>query len=153
MSRGGPRNGTAGKSYNNRSDLNAPKALPVTAVPNQAYGVAGAQKAAQAVVPMANAPLATSNPTDPNVPPPLTGAAPGSMPDPFRPTERPNEHFMTGVNAGPGQGSEALAPNPFSAANPANSILAVLGTIQNPSAQVQFTKNYLAMQAENAMPH
>ncbi len=59
---------------------------------------------------------------------------------------------MTGVNAGPGPGNEALAPNPF-INNQANSILAVLNTIQAPSSQVNFTKNYLAMQQENLMPH
>ena len=152
-SRGGARNGEAGASYPNRTDLNgAPKALPITAAPGQPYGEAGAQKASQAITPMASAPLPTA-PVAPNTPPPLAGSAPGSLPDPFGPTNRPNEHFMTGVDAGPGQGSSALAPNPFSAANPANSILAVLNTVQNPSSQVAFTKNYLAMQAENAAPH
>lgn len=152
MSRGGPRTGKPGATYANRTDLNAPKALPATAVPNQPYGEAGAQLASQKIAPMASGPLPTA-PTPMQSPmPELSGPPPGSLPDIFGPTQRPNEHFMTGVNAGPGMGSEALAPNPF-INNPANNILAVLNTIQSPSSQVNFTKNYLAMQQENQMPH
>jgi len=155
MSRGGPRTGKPGKSYANRVDLNA-KALPATAVPNQPYGVAGAQIASQKIAPMANAPLPTGAQQMQQAPqfgpPPLSGPPPGSLGDLFGPTQRPDEHFMTGVDAGPGAGSSALAPNPF-VNNQANSILAVLNTIQAPSSQVNFTKNYLAMQQENQMPH
>ena len=154
MSRGGARSGKAGKSYANRTDLNTPHPLPITAVPGQPYGVAGAQAASQKIAPMASGPLPPQSPdaSMQSPMPALTGAAPGSLPDLFGPTQRPNEHFMTGVNAGPGAGSEALAPNPF-LNNQANSILAVLNTIQAPSSQVNFTKNYLAMQQENQMPH
>lgn len=148
-----PQQGSPTKNYQNRTDLSSPKAMPISTVPNQPYGEAGAQAAAQSIAPMASGPLQTS--TTPTTPPPLAPGAkgPGQLPDLFGPTQRPNEHVMTGVDAGAGQGSSALAPNPFSAANPANAILAVLSTVQNPSSQVQFTKNYLAMQAQNAMPH
>ena len=159
--RGGSRNGTPGKAYSNRTDLGgqnvvSPKPNPtgkvaIQAAPNQAYGAASAQKASQAVVPMAGAPIPPEQ-LQSSTPPPLTGAAPGSLPDIFAPTQRPDEHFMTGVNAGGGLGSSALTPNPF-INNQANSILAVLNTIQAPSSQVTFTKNYLAMQQENQMPH
>lgn len=157
--KGGSRQGTPGKAYANRTDLNNVK-LPVTAVPGQEYGAATAQKNAQAVIPMAGAPLGIGNAQgpqaqgvpDPTQAPAYAGPVPGSLPDLFGPTQNPNEHFMTGVNAGPGAGSEVLAPNPF-ADNSASTILETLNAIPNPSSQVQFTKNYLAMMAENAMPH
>ena len=153
MSRGGPRQGKAGASYQNRTDLN-PTAMPITAVPGQGYGAAGAQKAAQSVAPMANGPIATSNPqaSASNTPPPLTGAAPGTMPDLFRPTERPNEHFMTGVNAGPGQGSEAL--NPILPTTPQASALGLLNSLgDNVSPFVKSIRDNLAAQSQNEMPH
>ena len=157
--RGGARQGTPGTAYANRSDLNNPK-LPVTAVPGQQYGAETAQKNAQAVVPMAGAPVgvgAAQPPQaqgvpDPTQAPAYAGPQPGSLPDLFGPTQNPNEHFMTGVNAGPGPGSEVLAPNPF-ANNQAAAILATLNSIPNPSPQVAFQKNYMAMQQENMMPH
>ncbi len=168
MPRGGQRNGTSGKGYSNRTDLGgqnvvsprpaATGQIPIQAAPNQVQGAATAQKAAQAIVPMAGAPTASTvapqGTPQPSTVPPLTGTPPGhsSLPDIFGQTQRPNEHFMTGVNAGGGAGGEALAPNPF-VNNQANSILAVLNTIQAPSSQVTFTKNYLAMQQENQMPH
>ena len=155
MGRGGPRQGKDGAAYQNRTDLNNRK-IPVQAATGQQYGAATAQKNAQSIIPMASGPLGIgSNPAQPqqaNVPPPLTGSAPGTMPDLFGPTNNPSQHFMTGVNAGPGQGSEALAPNPF-INNSANTILAVLNTIPSPSPQVNSSKIYLAMQQENQMPH
>lgn len=36
--------------------------------------------------------------------------APGSLPPLTGPTDRPDEHLMTGVGAGPGAGPEALQP-------------------------------------------
>ena len=159
MPRGGARGGKPNTAYQNRTDLNQPHALPVTAATGQPYGQAGAQRAAQAVVPMGNAPLGIgNNPSpqgqpqgQPSQPPPFTGPTPGSVPSPFAPTNNPDEHFMTGVNAGPGQGSEALAPNPF-ANNQAAAILATLNSIPNPSPQVQFYKNYMQAQADNQAP-
>jgi len=144
MSRGGPRNGKAGKSYANRTDLNA-KALPATAVPGQAYGVAGAQLASQKIAPMANAPLSTQ-PVEPTGPPPLTGPAPGSLGDLFGPTQRPDEHFMTGVNAGPGAGSEALASL---TPDVTISALGLLKTLPNRSPQVNMILQYLEASAAN----
>lgn len=169
MSRGGARNGTNGKGYAQRTDLggqnvvgprpSATGQVPIQAAPGQTYGAGAAQKASQQVVPMAGAPSGQA-PMQPQggalsaTPPPLTGVEPGhsSLPNVFGPTQRPDEHFMTGVNTGGGQDGSALAPNPF-INNQANSILAVLNTIQSPSSQVNFTKNYLAMQQENQMPH
>lgn len=48
--------GTPGKAYANRTDLN----VPVTTVPNQEYGKASAQAAAQKIVPIAQSPVATA---------------------------------------------------------------------------------------------
>jgi len=154
--RGGTREGTQGKAYPNRTDLNTPK-LPVTAVPGQEYGAETAQKNAQAIVPMASAPLGIGDAQnqgapDPTQAPPFAGPTPGSLPDLFGPTQNPNEHFMTGVNAGPGAGSEVLAPNPF-ADNQASSILESLNSVPDASSAVNYYRNYFAAQQENAMPH
>src|SRR5438034_8515331 len=51
--RGGPRAGTPGKAYPQRSDLTAQK---VATTPNQAYGEAGQQATAQRTVPLAGPP-------------------------------------------------------------------------------------------------
>lgn len=123
--RGGARQGAPGKAYCNRTDMNAPKALPVATATGQPYGAAGQQAAAQKLVPMANAPIsgpvAGGPPTPPGAnqgatpAPPSLGLppglpAPGSMPPLSAPTDRPDEHLMTGVPAGPGAGPEALQP-------------------------------------------
>lgn len=50
--RGGKVNGAAGKAYANRSDLNVSKTLPIEAAPDQTYGVAGEQRAAQRAIPL-----------------------------------------------------------------------------------------------------
>lgn len=150
--RGGPRNGRAGKAYPERTDLTAPKALPPTAVPGQPYGVAGAQLASQKLVPMANAPLPTSGGTPQGQgaalagPPPLSGPPPGSLGDMFGPTQRPDEHFMTGVDAGPGAGSEALA-----SFTPDLTVKAVglLKTLPETSPQVAMIVRYLEASAAN----
>jgi hypothetical protein len=87
---GGAREGTPGKSYQNRSDLTAHQ--PVRTVPNQPYGVAGAQQAAQQQIPL---------PQGPTLPPPIPLGAP---------TTRPNEPVTSGIASGPGPGPEALGP-------------------------------------------
>lgn len=124
--RGGARTGAPGTAYQNRTDLTAaPKPVPVTTVPGQEYGQATAQAAAQRAVPMGNAPLngpvAGGPPTPPGASPAATPQppslglppglpAPGSLPPLSAPTDRPDEHLMTGVPSGPGAGSEALQP-------------------------------------------
>jgi hypothetical protein len=58
MARGGRRQGTSGAKYPNRTDMQlGPRKLAVTTAPNQPYGEAGAQAAAQQAVPMATAPM------------------------------------------------------------------------------------------------
>lgn len=85
MARGGRRTGTPGTAYPNRSDLQG--AQPVTAATGQAYGQAGAQRAAQQAIPL---------------------PGPGEL-GPFdRPTERPQEPVTAGLPVGAGPGPEAL---------------------------------------------
>lgn len=83
---GGAREGKQGKSYPQRTDLNA---APVRTAPGQAYGAAAAQAAAQQVVPMAQTPVVGLH----------------------APSARPGEHVMTGAPRGPGAGPEIL-PSP-----------------------------------------
>ena len=87
---GGIRTGTPGKAYSNRTDMNQNQGStqPIAAAPNQPYGVASAQKAAQRTVPL---PVA---------------AAPIK---PFsRPTERPNEPVTAGLPVGEGSNLSPL---------------------------------------------
>lgn len=105
----------------NRIDTLSPEAP--TAAPNQAYGEAGQQLAAQRTVPLAGAPTMQGA----GVPPPQqpqNGAPAGGPGDLLamaqahngpgnslaldRPTERPNEPVTHGLPGGPGAGPEAL---------------------------------------------
>lgn len=83
---GGARQGQQGKSYPQRSDLNA---QAVRTAPSQPYGAAASQAAAQQAVPMAQTPVLGLN----------------------APSQRPGEHVMTGAPQGPGAGPEIL-PRP-----------------------------------------
>lgn len=87
-------------AYGQRTDLNK---MPVTAVPGQTYGEAGAQKSAQQAVPMGTSPQSMAP----------QGLPPGAH-GPFdRPTERPQEPVTTGNPLGAGAGPEVLpAPPP-----------------------------------------
>jgi len=107
MARGGARVGKPATPYGNRTDLPG-KVLPITAAPGQQYGAAGAQMAAQRVVPMASPPSpgapAGGGPPQAGPPP----VPPGGLGHIARPSERPAEHVMTGVASGPGAGPEAI---------------------------------------------
>lgn len=70
--RGGKVSGAAGKAYANRSDLNESKSLPIETAPNQTYGLATEQQAAQRAMPLQTANAA--------VPPAQPGAGPMSAP-------------------------------------------------------------------------
>lgn len=105
---GGSRQGSPSQSYPQRADLRTQK---IQTVPNQEYGKASAQAAAQRVVPMAGTPPAP-NPQAP-------GAGGGSpfvtaedVPNLFDPTARPHEPLTHGLSSGPGAGPEALMPDP-----------------------------------------
>lgn len=86
MARGGPRQGTPGSQYGNRSDLQAAPRQPAKAAPNQQYGERKRQMDAQRSMPL-----------------------PGQRPF-ARPSERPDEPITAGLPVGAGPGPEALAP-------------------------------------------
>jgi hypothetical protein len=114
--------------YPNRTDLPG-KPLPVTTVPNQPYGVAGQQQAAQAALPMAGAPqpppgTQTQLPADAQPQVPMPGAAPGSFGAFTRPTERPGEPPTAGLPIGAGPG-----PNPL--LQPPDSTIVLLNSLAN----------------------
>ena len=87
------------------------QALAPRAVPNQTYGAAGAQIAAQRALPMRAPSPAPSMPPVPGVggaPTPLPSIPPGAFGPLERPTERPSEPVTAGAALGPGPGREAL---------------------------------------------
>lgn len=110
MPRGGARNATPGKSYQNRTDLggqnvvgpkpSATGKVPIQTAPNQAQGQASAQRQAQQVVPMSGAPAGMAPTQAPQPSAPLTSL--------FAPTANPNEPVTAGVDMGPGAGSAVL---------------------------------------------
>lgn len=95
MPRGSRRAGTPGVTYSNRTDLNG--TVPVMAAPDQPYGEAGAQRAAQQAVPLRGAP--------PVPRPPVT---PDQVPNLLDPTARPGEPVTAGLPVGAGPGPEVL---------------------------------------------
>lgn len=112
---GGPRSGTPGRAYPGRTDLQTPKVAP-----GQSYGAAGAQLAAQAVVPMGGTPVAPAAVGSPpgtgqpqQGPPGLAPGtpAPGSLGDLLGPSSDPSEHVMNGSASGPGLGPAAFGLN------------------------------------------
>ena len=111
--RGGVRQGTPGTAYGNRTDLNA--ALPVQAATGQGYGEAGAQQAAQRAIPVAPQQVSVAAPQAPAQAVPTTvseqlpqqAAYPGELRF-LHPTDYPNEPTTSGIDMGPGVGSEAL---------------------------------------------
>ena len=105
--KGGARQGTAGQAYGNRTDLNGGK-MPITAAPNQEYGKAGAQRAAQGAVPMAT-PSVSTNPLQTTQSQGTPMPAPGSMPF-LHPTNRPDEPITAGAPYGPGPNTMSPPP-------------------------------------------
>ena len=104
----------------NRTDLatDTPAKLAVTSVPDQQYGAAGVQRAAQAEVPMGSpdTPAAPMIPLAQSVQHALPKA--GSLPF-LQPTNRPNEPVTEGVPFGDGANSlhtPVLPSRPISAA-------------------------------------
>lgn len=147
-SRGGKRVGKPGAAYGNRTDLN--HALPITTIPGE-YGSQTQQAASQRAVPMASGVL----PQAQNVPQTPTTSSVSTTPMPLTPldapTQRPDEHLMTGVNAGPGPGAEALAPT--AGVDPVATALSLLNTLgSNVSPQVAYIRDTLAHQQANQSP-
>lgn len=106
MSRGGARNGRAGATYANRTDLNT--SLPKTAAPGQTYGSGVAQMRAQSAMPMGAQP--TPAPAPLSAPPGQPPVQPGQFGPLDRPTDRPGEPLTAGAPVGPGPNSMSLPP-------------------------------------------
>jgi hypothetical protein len=117
---GGRRRGQPGKKYPNRSDLRAQK---VATTPNQPYGQATQQAAAQKAMPLPQAAGSGSPSTSA-----LAGMVGGGGPQPVvpltDPSARPNEPVTAGLPNSPGAGPDALGlPQQ---ASPDDDILATL---------------------------
>lgn len=100
--RGGVRQGSPGRAYPNRTDMNAQAVKTTT---GQAYGQAGQQAAAQRAVPLAQTP-----PVPTGGPPAAPGGAwsyPEDVPNLTDPTGRPDEPITAGLPFGPGAGPMA----------------------------------------------
>jgi hypothetical protein len=160
MARGGNRAGKAGRTYANRTDLPGKttgpngqvvtpgRPLPVAVPTGGQYGSATAMANAQLSLPMAAPDVGGSatpslpgaagggaSPTPPpafSMPPGVPG--PGEMPPLHAPTDRPDEHLMTGVNGGGGAGIGALTPM---ISHPIIQGAAALNSIPNPPPQVK----------------
>lgn len=136
MPRGGARQGRPGVNYPNRNDMQmAPRALPVTAAPNQEYGEAGAQRAAQQVVPMASGPLMSQ----PDALSQLQQFNPPPVPGMADPTAMPDQHVMTGV--------DTPTPQPPSPLLKGVALLNALGA--NASPEVKAVRAALMAQQSN----
>lgn len=103
--RGGPRTGTPGKAYPQRTDLQQ----PVRTAPSQTYGDAAAQAQAQRAVPLPQQPGPPAVGPMPQGGPQAAAAQPPL--DPFhRPSDRPGEPLTAGMATGPGPGPSAAQP-------------------------------------------
>lgn len=114
MPRGGRRSGNQYSKYANRSDLRAPKPLPVTTATGQAYGVAKQQADAQRAIPLGPqsqpAPVGTGGVPTPIVPQASPTGAPTPVVPLDAPTQRPNEPLTAGVDVGVGPGAPVAPP-------------------------------------------
>lgn len=102
MPRGGARRGRAGQAYPNRSDLTP------TAAPDQTYGMAGQQLAAQQQMPIGAQP----SPAGAQGEGAPAGVVPGQHGPLDRPTERPGEPLTAGAPVGPGPNTLPLPSTP-----------------------------------------
>lgn len=112
--------------------------LPNVEAPNQPYGAAADERAAQNVVPLrppdastpaAQAPPALSARTAP------PGPAPGSLPF-LEPTHRPNEPVTAGLPFGDGPGPEALTQGAVLPARPVTQAFDELSRSPNASSDL-----------------
>lgn len=86
--------------------------MPVQTAPDQTYGLAGQQQAAQQAMPLAPPPPPgrAAPPASPGGPVPA-GPGPGQVIPLDAPTQRPDEPVTHGLALGPGAGPEALSMN------------------------------------------
>lgn len=105
--RGGPRQGSVGQRYQNRSDMRTPgqRITPSNLPASQQYGqgVQQARSLSVAPTPGATVPQGSS----PNSAP-QTVLQPGDVPSLSDPTANPNEPVTAGLSLGPGVGPEGL---------------------------------------------
>lgn len=132
MPRGGSRTGTPGKAYPARTDL-----TPVAA-PDQTYGQAGAQIAAQQAVPMGAQP--TAGPAQGEGAGPAV--QPGSLGPLNAPSNRPDEPLTQGSPMGAGAGPELFTPPP----SPLLTSLALLNSLGD-ELPPQLRQTVMALQA------
>ena len=106
MPRGGRRQGTPGRAYPQRTDLNADRrSLPVQAPRGLGYGERKQLEDAQRAIPLASPPSAQRTSASPSA------AGPMPLPSLTAPTSRPTEPLTAGADFGPGPGSEIM-PQP-----------------------------------------
>jgi hypothetical protein len=114
--RGGPRQGTPGTAYANRTDLqgNGQGRQPVSVPTGLPYGERQQLQQSQQAVPMA-------------------GAAPQLPPAPFnRPTDLPDQPVTHGLPFGPGGGPEVLGPQMAQGGDLASQLRGLLLASNNP---------------------
>lgn len=142
MARGGRRNGTPGKAYPNRTDLNgAPRvatpSLPKVA-PSAQYGEATRLQQAQQTVPMGPPPGPQAPPTGaPAESPQLMQA--GGLGDFGRGTDRPDEPVTAGIASGPGPGLTPAATVPTTVSD----LLGMLSSQRGISPEVKALNDWL----------
>jgi hypothetical protein len=119
MPRGGPRQGTPGTGYSNRTDLTSNYDNTQSA----AGGAASPQPPASPAVPLVH-----------------IGA--DDVPSLYDPTTRPNEPVMAGVPMGPGPGPEAMGPMPPAPVDPVRQALQAMMLIA-PNADLTRAMNRL----------
>lgn len=156
--KGGPVQGTPGKAYANRTDLQG--AVPVAVAPNQQYGERAAQQAAQNAVPISAPQQAT---LQPSAGMPSPDSAPQQPPAPTpsgigqghaglglwtHPSERPNEPLTAGLATGAGPGHEVLSGVGAIAANGAvesGTVRNLLGSLANSPASSSAIRDLAAV--------
>lgn len=154
--KGGRRTGTPGTAYQNRTDLQKSSGkIPIQTPPSAEYGQSAALRRSQQAVPMANpqAPTPAGSPSAaPTGPPPVP---PGGFGDPLRPTDRPDEHVMSGLPVGPGPGPEALTMNtPTFQASPLHTAVGLLSSLgDSASPQIRALRAQLQATIQNQATH
>lgn len=106
---GGPRVGTPGTAYSNRSDLRGTQGIKTAT--GQPYGAAQDQAAAQKAIPLPQQPGPPPGGVSSSTAPPGSGGPsiqPGGLGELHAPTNRPNEPLTAGLPTGAGPGPEAL---------------------------------------------
>lgn len=137
MARGGPRQGTPGATYQNRTDLQRPS-IPQRPAPGQTYGQGVQQQQAIQTAPMGPPPVAGGGGTA-TPPPPAPRTAPEPTPL-FAPTQRPNEPLTAGVDTGPGPDSSVLNLNAGQTADTLASMLETMPQSTEVAALVAYIR-------------